>query len=386
MKVSIVDLGDMDFTPDTPFLKPLGGMQSGAVYLSLELARRGHEITIINNTTQPGTYRGICNIGLDEGLEHGFLNRFDLVISIYCDAMALRRAGLNKPLMLWTGHNAEEPTVQKLAQPDEAALWDYFVFKSDWQAQTYIRKFHIDPGKCRCIGNAISPLFSSRGVRDKYFFTEGRPPVFYYSSTPFRGLDVLLSVFPRIRNEFPGSVLRVYSSMKTYQVSDEDDSHKQLYETCMDMRGVEYFGSVPQHELSEALRAADILAFPSTYPETACITLMEAMISGCLPISTDLGAMRETAAGFGFLYTPDQQVDLAEFAAGYSRFLIDSLRTVYANPARFERALNDQIQHAALNYSWAHRCDQWLAFLHDMLAKQEYIFNTRLPYKNSILQ
>src|SRR6185312_6187435 len=44
-----------------------------------------------------------------------------------------------------------------------------------------------------------------------------------YTSTPFRGLDVLLDVFPRIRAACPDTELDVFSSMRVYGMAEEDD-------------------------------------------------------------------------------------------------------------------------------------------------------------------
>ena len=76
--------------------------------------------------------------------------------------------------------------------------------------------------------------------------------MFAYTSTPFRGLDLLVHVFPAIRKEIKGTTLRVYSSMAVYQNSGENDEAQfgPLYELCRETPGVEYVGSIPQQELA----------------------------------------------------------------------------------------------------------------------------------------
>ena len=362
MKIAFLDLSKRDYSPDAPFLEPLGGIKSGLIYLALELCKAGHEITILNNTSAPRMYSGIRCLNLYNVLSADFLNTFDYIVSISCDAGKLKNQGLKRPLLLWTGHNHEESSVQCLASKQEATNWDFFIFKSQWQAITYIKKFNLAPGKCRVIGNAVSPFFESLGKRSSYFFTEGRPPRFYYSSTPFRGLAVLLQAFPKIQKAFPGSTLRVHSSMKPYKMN-ETHEYLQLYEKCNSMEGVEYIGSFPQAELSESVQEMDVLAFPSIYAETACITLMEAMTSGCIPMCTDLGALRETAAGFGYLYAFSGQENLVELASFYAEFVIASLQSIYKNPGEHIKTLEAQVDYAHTHYSWKRRSEQWLFLL-----------------------
>jgi glycosyltransferase involved in cell wall biosynthesis len=146
--------------------------------------------------------------------------------------------------------------------------------------------------------NAIAPMFERSNRERTYFFTSERPPMLLYTRTPFRGLNVLLEVFPRIRALIPGCEAKIFLSMAVYQ---SHDSYRSLYDLCRTTEGVHYMGSIGQDELVEVTKHADVFAYPNTFPETSCIALMEAMASGCMIVSSELGALPETAAGFGSL-------------------------------------------------------------------------------------
>ena len=58
MKIAFVDGINWDYTPLTPFERPLGGSQSAAVYLARELAARGHAVSYFNSTSTPAYMPG----------------------------------------------------------------------------------------------------------------------------------------------------------------------------------------------------------------------------------------------------------------------------------------------------------------------------------------
>ncbi|WP_333157819.1 glycosyltransferase [Microcoleus sp. Pol14C4] len=130
-----------------------------------------------------------------------------------------------------------------------------------------------------------------------------RPPILAYTLTPFRGLDILLKVFPEIRQAVPGTRLKVFSSMKVHQIDDNDNKLfvGQLYRPCQETEFVEYIGSVPPPELVRQLRSVAVLAYLNTYLETSSIAVMEAMASGCRIVTSELAAWPETTAGFARL-------------------------------------------------------------------------------------
>ena len=122
-----------------------------------------------------------------------------------------------------------------------------------------------------------------------------------YSSTPFRGLDLLPIAFSTIRAAIPGTRLKVFSSMKVYQSSDKHDPFAPLYELSCALDGVEYVGSVSQPQLPRAFQSADIMAYLNTFSDLACIAVMEAIASGCLVITSSFLALPESTGGHGFL-------------------------------------------------------------------------------------
>src|SRR5215472_2067478 len=358
MKIAFLDMINWDYTPLTPLERPLGGSQSAAVYLARELAARGHTVTLFNNTTHPGTYAGIACPGLASGIAPDRINGFDVaVVMNSASGLHIRAAGATLPLALWSQHAADQPAVKPLASAEERLAWDKFFLVSQWQADAYTAAFGIRPERITVMRNAVPPPFQALERRRPPFFRSGAPPVLAYTSTPFRGLVALLTAFPTIRSAVPDCRLRIYSSMGVYQVPDADDDYRVLYDLARALPGSEYVGSLPQTALAEALAEADILAYPHTFAETSCISVMEAMAAGCMVVTSKLGALPETTAGFGVLM--DASADVVAMAREFAKVLVNVIQMAREKPDQFEDGLRRQQRHARTACSWAARAQEW---------------------------
>jgi glycosyltransferase involved in cell wall biosynthesis len=145
--------------------------------------------------------------------------------------------------------------------------------------------------------------------------------------------------------------------MLVYQVPPEKDTYHALYNFCRMTEGVNFVGSVGQDTLAKAMNQCDVFAYPSTFPETSCIALMEAMASGCITVLTTLGALPETAARFGGLV--DLPTESARLAEIYAQFAAQTIRDAYKNPEQWVARLDEQRAFALKNYSWSARAKEW---------------------------
>ena len=366
MKLAFVDMLSWDYDAETPLNRPLGGTQSAAVYLAAELARLGHEVVFVNDVKTPHVSRQVRFFNADS-IDGNFLNQFDAIISVSSTVGSLFRheIGVTKPLILWLQHAPDQPGVQKLRTADEQGAWTAMAMVSAWQAEFYFREFAVPRERMVVKRNAISPIFLERETVAPWFLRDA-PPVLTYTSTPFRGLDVLLMAFPTIRKAIPDARLRVFSSMATYQVSSDKDNYGILYEMCRVLPGVEYVGALPQRELAAELSGTAALAYPSTFAETSCISVMEAMASGAMILSTELGALPETAHGFGRLL-PLKGTRL-DIAGAYAAMVIDEIKGARADPQKTAAKLEEQAKFARSQYTWEMRAKEWQAWLMTLLA------------------
>ena len=365
MRIIFIHRTVVDYTVETPYQRAIGGTEAALAYVAVELARLGHSVVHLANSSAPGRYLGVECLNHKTALTTELLNGADaVVVSNEACGRTLRDMGVAKPLVLWTQHADDQPAIEALEFSRERKAWTGFAFVSQWQLDQYCDVFWLPREKTRVMRNAIAPAFVDRKPAEPWF-GRGEPPVLVYTSAPYRGLDALLLAFPAIRAAIPGTGLRVFSGLSTTRGGPEDNQYTDLHRQCLATEGVDYVGPVSQPALADALSQAAALAYPSTYPETSCIAAMEAMAMGAAVLTTRLGALPETLAGFGRMVEPSDNP--AVLAGNFATMAIEALNEMTRNPDA--AAARRQAQRAFVhnNYTWPPRALEWQNWLFELI-------------------
>jgi glycosyltransferase involved in cell wall biosynthesis len=181
-----------------------------------------------------------------------------------------------------------------------------------------------------------------------------------------------MDIYPKFHRQFPAARLRVYSSLAVYQKTETKNEEwlLELYQQCKSTEGVEYIGSLPQPELAKALRSISILAYPNTFSETSCISVMEAMATGCLVITSEFGALPETVNRFSQLI-PVYFRSVQEFSDDYYRALWAVYTEFLMHPEEMYQHLWEEVLFTNTHYTWSVRAREWTE-----------AFETRLALRN----
>jgi glycosyltransferase involved in cell wall biosynthesis len=123
-----------------------------------------------------------------------------------------------------------------------------------------------------------------------------------YTSTPQRGLEILVPVFKKLAESYPDIHLDVFSSFKIYGWADADKSYEPLYEQIRNHPQMTYHGFQPNEVVREHLTQSHIFAYPSIWLETSCIALIEAMSSGLVCVHPNYAALSDTSGGLNIMY------------------------------------------------------------------------------------
>ncbi len=242
------------------------------------------------------------------------------------------------------------------AEPLKDGGWQRFhrlVFVSYWQRQSYVNHYNIPYSKTTVLHNTIKPI--PRIITDV-------PPEtirLIYHPTPHRGLNILVHVFEKLAEEYDNVHLDVYSSFKLYGWESRDKDFKALYDLIENHPKMTYHGTVDNEVIREALTKSHIFAYPSIWPETSCICLMEAMSAGLVCVHPDFAALPETAANMTWMYNFHENVN--DHARIFYQVLKEAIEAVQKSGLGEKSKMGQT--YANLFYGHDLRLQQWLTFL-----------------------
>lgn len=270
-------------------------------------------------------------------------------------------ADTNKPTIYWNQLSYDQQAVQFLSEPKNVESINEFVFVSHWQAEQFRNRFNIPGYKTHVIKNACIGIEQRQdGPRHKVKLC--------YTSTPWRGLDVLLNAWELLKPK--NAELHVFSSTKIYGnefANASESQYQDLYNKCQTLDGVVYRGTLLNDELRNELPTFDILAYPNTFEETSCIAVIEALSAGLRVVTSNLGALPETTEGWARMYPYLASKEL--HAIKFADVLDDEIRKIKSGELDSHLELQKQVY--APRWSWDQRINEWTNFLNTLPQKEQ---------------
>ena len=258
----------------------------------------------------------------------------------------LNYADFSKPTIFWNMLSYDQNAISWLSDTENIEKINHFVFVSFWQFEKFRELFKIPSYKCSIIKNACL------GVEKRDTSAKEKVKI-CYTSTPFRGLDILIDSWEQLKPV--DCELHIFSSCKIYGqdfFESEDKKYEILYEKCKNIDGIIYRGSIPNSELRKELKDFDILAYPCTFEETCSISVIEALSAGLRVLCSSLGALPETTEGWAKIYPfyMDRNVHIKMF----SKLLDEEIKNIKKG-----LDLNLQADIYSNNWSWDKRIKEW---------------------------
>lgn len=279
------------------------------------------------------------------------LDGINLIGSI-CHPSLVKEDKIN---ILWQHLSYDQPNVRLMQDRKFVDSIDYFIYVSHWQYNRFREIYKIPEYKSFVIKNATHTFDIVEKQKDNKI-------KLLYTSTPWRGLAVLIKsieILNKTREDFE---VDIYSSTKIYGSKfdeNEKDKFEVLFDKCKNTPNVNYLGYADNDSVRAAVQRAHIYAYPSIFEETSCLAVIEAMSAGCHVVTTNYGALPETCGEFATMIEFDSSgQNLIERYAETLNSVIDN----YKNNL-YKDDLEMQIKYYNKNYSWETRIQEWKNFL-----------------------
>ena len=266
----------------------------------------------------------------------------------------------NKPRILWLQDLPVDQASAVLRDKSYRAKFNRIVFCSNWQQQQYAMYLKIPYSEGVVIKNGVprlEPTFPKPRAHGKLRFL--------YTSTPHRGLAILAAAAQRLAQERQDWELHVYSSLQIYGWHEADEKFKPLYDGLRANPCVVYHGTQPNDVVRQACLDAHVFVYPSIYQETSCMAIQEAMMAGCLAITTNLGALIETCGEFPWMLPYTEQ---PEHLAANTYAAMKNVFQAYDHP-RMAMLLQMQTAYFQTYYDFATRVPRWEQLLKQVIAE-----------------
>lgn len=322
------------FTGDALENYGLGGSESAVINLSRELVKLGHDVNVYCNTPTDHMIQGVIYHPIES--YNTFKPECDVFISSRSAYGIAKEVIKSKLTIFWCEDDLQEGAVEHLCSNQEIAdKIDILVAVSDYAKNNLSKEVLVS--NIQVIRNGYNDNFIK--PREK---VKGR---FVYTSTPFRGLDVLLEIWPDIHKQIPGSELHLFTGMSLYNPGSNDNTNF-LYNRAKRKSGVILHEPVCQMKLLDFLSTCDMMLYPNHYVEASCMSVIEALANQVPVVTSDLGALPELVEhGKNGALIDGHARDYK-----YQEKFIQNVINIYENDLNFEKDLN---------YTWKNRALEW---------------------------
>lgn len=308
-----------------------------------------------------GTYAHIGAMGgtemiaenIRELVDPEILSKFNLIHS------RVRDENISKDLknILIMHDTWDDPENQHLAKESSLKRFEKIVFVSHYQQATFNIKLNVPFEKSVVIQNAINPIDITDEDKKSDLIR------LIYHTTPHRGLDLLIPVVEKIAEIQPNIHLDVYSSFNIYGWGDRDKPYEKLFDRIRNSPNMTYHGYQPNSVVREALKKTHIYAYPNIWPETSCISVLEAMSARCNVLCPNFAALPETCSNFATMYGFNENYN--KHANLFANILLLEIKEYWdennQNKLKFQKMYFDNF------YNWNIRGAQWNAFFKSLL-------------------
>lgn len=337
----------------------IGGSETCAVYVAKEFAKSGWKSIVFGDCTGlEGDYEGVTFADYSKFPAFAQKNRIDFFLaSRRTDVFGLPIQATKKAVWvhdIWLDANGNADL--------RLDKYDRIFCLSPWH-----KKFFLSHHK----GVPAEKIHVTRDGVDLGRF-EGKvkkiPGRIVYSSSPDRGLDLLLDLLPEIQKEIPEAEVHIFYGFENWEKSARARNNQdqialiEKLKKKFEQPGVVYRGRVGQKTLAREFMKAQLWAYPTWFTETFCITAVEAMASGTPVVTTDVAALETTVGEAGVIVpVPKNQWDCGLIGdPSFQKRFVDECVRMLTDEGRWKEYSAKSLEKAKA-FGWDGIVEDWLS-------------------------
>jgi glycosyltransferase involved in cell wall biosynthesis len=214
---------------------------------------------------------------------------------------------------------------------------DGIVTLTNWNKNTFVNQYDIDPDKVFIIGNAIKT--------DKF---KGDIPKqknkFIWTSHAGRGIDKLLEYFHIVKKRIPDAELYIYRDKTSFAQWSLDEMEKYDY--------FHFGGKIHNDKIIEEFQSSEMWFYPTDFTESCCISSLEAQMSKCVCVTSHYAGLIETVADRGVL------IKEPIWSEDYKDKIINNVVKIL-NDEKLKKKYQDAGYKWAKTQSWENKAKEW---------------------------
>jgi len=264
--------------------RSLGGTETAIVRISNELVKLGIDVTV---RTSHSDHSGdkVRYLSQRQNLDFG---QFDVCVVVQNWRIIPLLPKMK--IVFWTGDGPEQYSNLGVGDLRLQNQIKKMVVTTQYHKKSLCEQSGFPVSKTEVIGNGVADFF----IAEK---SENRQGLIYHSA-PYRGLEHLLRYFDDIKKTGSKLELNIFSDMELYNRSDKyvgpySEILPRLKAKYSTFPGIRFSKTIPQKDLAKELKKSAIFPYPCIVPEVFCMSMLEAMAAGVVPLVSDIGGLAE---------------------------------------------------------------------------------------------
>lgn len=328
--------------------KPVWGSEIAAIKLCESLSKLGFETHIFCKCDEELEHNGVYYHHSHKYQNFQYNNQINyLIISRFLHFFIENTITADKIIFLMhdaRGHNhwlnTEFPQWGNPFYNNLLKKINNIVCVSEWQVDNFHRFTNFDKKLFTVIPNGIT---TNMFKNSKKILNNKKRNRIIYCSDPERGLKFLIHHFDKIKKKFSDATLDIYFSRIP----------KEIEEAISDKNYITFRGKLPNDKLIKELKTADYWIYPNFLShETFCIAALEAMGSGCIPITRKFSGLIDTVGKVGKL------IEREETPESFFQIAINFMEELNNNLDKKMEIRKKCIEHA-MKFDWDKIAKLW---------------------------